>query len=158
MPEPIRIVRWEDLSPNQQRVLTSAGEFQNLGLVRLDWQANVDRVFNGGDNNRGRAYAEALIPAAVELIRAGMVGVVTRDPDFRQLSEDEAVLVVEDLNNWWRYRLIPDLNDPLDPGLQPGGLVVDGWWESDYALKFVGQERFKLASWSRPAQMERPTG
>jgi hypothetical protein len=152
------IVRWEDLSPNQQRVLTSAMEFQNLARVRSDWQGNEDRVFNGGDNNRGRAYAEALIPAAVELIRAGMVGVVTRDPDFRQLSEDEAILVVQDLNNWWRYRLIPDLNDPLDPGLQPGGLVVDGWWTSNFSLKQVNRDRFRLASWNQPAQMERPTG
>lgn len=148
-------ISWEVLSPNQQRVLTSAMELQNLAQVRLDWQPNVDRVFNGGVNNRGRVYAEALIPAAVELIRMGIVGVVTKDPTFHHLAEAEAVAVIQDVNNWWRYRVIPDLDDPLDPGLTPDGLVVDGSWKSKYGLMDINQDRLFLSSWTRPQQMER---
>ena len=152
--EPMMFVSWEALSPNQQRVLTSAMELQNLASVRMDWQANADRVFNDGVNNRGRAYAEALIPAGVELIRMGIVGVVTKDPTFRRLAEDEAVVVIQDLNNWWRYRIIPDLADPLDRGLAPDGLIVDGWWQSKYSLTDINQDRLFLSSWTRPPQME----
>jgi hypothetical protein len=99
-------------------------------------------------------YAEALIPAAVELVRSGLVGATVADPLLRYLPEPEAVAVVSDINNWWRYERILGLDDPLDPGPGEGGRSVDGSWRSAYALDEVNQDRFRLSAWQPPPLMD----
>jgi hypothetical protein len=154
MSNAVRIVRWDQLPIDQQRVLTSAMERDTLSLVYLRWRPARDGSFNRGLNNRGRPYAEALIPAAVGLIRAGLVGVSITDPVLRYLPEGEAIEVVQDINNWWRYESIPGLADPLDPGPGPGGRPANGSWRSEYALDEVNQDRFRLSSWEQPPPMD----
>jgi hypothetical protein len=153
--DPITIIRWENLPLDQQRVLTSAMEDMTLNWVYRDWAANEDLSFNHGQNNRGRLYAEALIPAAVELVRRGIVGVVTADPDLRVLPQNDAVAALEDINNWWRYEVFEDANDPLDPGLDPSGLLAEPDWRSAYALTQINRDRFTISSWNPPPPMER---
>jgi hypothetical protein len=129
-----------------------------LSRVRLDWQANEDRTYNGGKNNRGRVYVDALIPVAVELIRLDRIKLGTTEPVRRTLSAEEAESTILDVNNWWRYRLFEGLNDPLDPGLAPDGLVGDTEWMSPFWLHQANHDRWHVSSWSRPPLMERLLG
>lgn len=130
----------------------------NLAWVLSEWEAPEDSGFNGGSNNRGGVYIRALIPAAVELIRMNIVGVVTKDPELRSLSEDDAVAVVEDINNWWRYEQVEGVDDPLDPGPLPNGLIRVGDWRSEYTLTHINQDHWTLSSWEWPRKMERLLG
>jgi hypothetical protein len=128
-------------------------ERDTLSWVYLRWRPGEDGKFNRGLNNRGRPYVEALIPAALELIRLGLVGVAIADPVLRYLPMDESLAVVGDINNWWRYESISGLDDPLDPGPGETGLIADGSWRSEYALDEINQDRFHLSSWQEPPEM-----
>lgn len=154
MHEVIRYLSWDQLDLNQQRVMTSAMEQDDLNFVILRWRPRADAVFNHGRNNRGRPYAEALIPAAVELIQAGLVGVATSEPHLHLLDQPEAVSVVENLDNWWRWEALPDVFDPAGPEYRAGDPIETGPWRTKFALDAINPERFRLSGWADPPYME----
>jgi hypothetical protein len=109
-------------------------------------------LFRGADDG-GRPYAEALIPVAVELIKMGFVGVATKDPEFRELSEDEAVAAVSNIDNWWRYEQWPGAEDALDQLPADRSLTVDVAWQSPFALFHANADRSTLSAWHWPPRM-----
>jgi hypothetical protein len=143
-------IQWDSLTDDEQRVLTSAMENQQLSSLYRKWRPPEGTLPRGAADGR-RPYAEALIPAAVALVKRGLVGVATGDPDFRLLSEDEALAAVSNVDNWWRYVLRPGVEDALDDYPVDRSEMVDVAWQSDFGL-CQGYD-FTLSEWHWPPRM-----
>jgi hypothetical protein len=146
--------RWQALSLDEQRIMTSALEREQLSEALLRWRPLRDAMFNGGANNRGRKYAELLIPTAVNLVSVGLIAVLPPGTSKVEMSRDDALRVVGDVNNWWWYSDLPGLSDPLESAPLPGSNHRQWPGEDGHYLDVANEAVFELKGWAPPPRME----
>jgi hypothetical protein len=149
-----REFRWRDLPIDEQRIMTSALERDALSEVVLRWRSDRDVEFNEGVNNRGKQYAERLIPAATNLVSMGILAVLPAGAANGELPQDEALRVIGDVNNWWWYRSLPELSDPLESSSVAE--VPHKKWppDEDYYLDVKSDVLFDIDGWVPVPRMD----
>jgi len=113
--------------------------------------------------NRGYRYVAPLMDASIRLIEKGLLAVVpqlTPGPP-RELTGVEAITIVSDINNWWRYdpglTILGDV-DPEDNGVNPipGGLpAIKSLDDSAFLLTDTDHGQYEIRNWTPPTALER---
>ncbi len=144
-------VNWDLLDVDEQRVLFSAIEREYLIFLHLRHMPTEELL----TPNRGYLYVPALMSAAKRLVDQGLAAVVPtqRPGPPLEMPREDALAVLSDFNNWWRF-------DPSDVSTEPkhnpipGGLppisVLD---EPPYQLTDTNHGLHRVLNWAVPPRM-----
>jgi len=127
---PEGFVHWDDLSPDEQRVMDALIDNDALAYFSQFSVASRDNAFP----NRGYRYVPRLMAACLSMIDRGIMLISYYDNDASEwvvLTADESREIVRDINNWWRYDPAVSEYDPDDDGTNPvpGGLLGEVDWK-----------------------------